>query len=190
MARIMAELHMTSKAALPRRAIMVSLALLAVAVGLAGSMTLRRAGGSLGLRVAPSGWGVSFQPPADFERVVGSIGEQAFRGAARGGPCLISFRRVDLADVADADAVALAILRMATGKDAVGGSQAPVGRVVQTLGRREAVELFSSQPAFAIRAARLTDGSILAVSIIARQRELDHGLYQLFDLVCRSVEYE
>ncbi len=189
------EVYTAGMPAAPHRALISGVVLLALTCALAGSMVRSGSRGALGLRVAPPGWAISFQPPRGFKaRELADPGGMfvlGYVGPTRGGAVVtLTLQRWEIAPQADSDTLA----RLVASEYAArlrGDPQVPgPRRQVERIGSRKAVEILNQQIATVVRAAVLPDGRGLALALSVHGAYLDTHLYRLFDLTCRSVEYE
>ena len=190
------EVQTAGKPAVPHRALVFGVVLLALTCALAGNMVRSGSRKALGLRVAPPGWAISFQPPRGFQPGretidAGAMSVRGFVGATRGGAMVtLTVRHLRIVSQVDSETVA----RLVAGKFAAGplvDSKYPrPGQQVARIGMLEAVEILNRQIATVVRAVVLPDSRALALSLSVQGASLDTQIYRLFDLTCRSVVYE
>ena len=196
------EVQTAGMPAAPHRALIFGVVLLALTCALAGSMVRsasRKVLGlrDLGLRVAPPGWAISFQPPRGFEpgetTDAGATSVRGFVGATPdGAEVTLTVRHLGIAPPhVDSETVA----RSVAGSFAAwrrGYSKRPGhSQQVPSIGTLEAVEIFNEQITTVVRAVVFPDRRALALSLsVHGGASLDVQLYRLFDLTCRSVVCE
>ena len=189
------EVYSPIKPAVPHRAVILSVLLLALVSLLAASMVWQRSGDDLGPRVGPDGWRASFRPPKRFfpgelihgektaflpfysrgpggtvaELVVWEIGVEG--SVEPGVICTLIRTRY-------ASQFGLAILG---NRDVIAPSR---------LGEVEGVEHRDPRGETVVRAVVLDGAGIAcAISLNVKGERISERLYELFDLTCLSVEY-
>lgn len=186
------------KSASPRRALVVSIVLLAATCALAASMSWRRSADTLGERLAPAGWDISFSPPKRFQPAGQSSNRSGFEYRFRGEwlddrSLILIFRGV-------APTHAAGVPRdqsIGDFGDSAMSSRAFSFGSVSTLPKSSRVSIGSLPGAEVgnldvgtiVRAAVSSEGARYAVVLSTGGRPIDRPLYELFDLVCASVRY-
>lgn len=177
------------------RTIPVSLALLALAVILAGAMSHARSGDLLGARVQPGGWTVSFRPPRRFQSQQFGAAPLDLpyiaHGRTRfGDKAILAVYRLDATGFADPTAVCESVIR--SNSDLQSGDWL-TGRRLRSdrrIGGNPAVEIALREMGIVARAVLLPSGEAYAVWLGVEGAPLDDNTYRLFDLTCLSFEGE
>ena len=191
----MIEVHAGKQPVVPHRALIVASLLAALTCGLAAGMVCRRSGAVLGMRHAPEGWGISFQPPRSFESAgeYETDGDTAilFRGVTYAGAELILVvQRIEVEPGVDPDDVARHIAGEYKRRQPFDPQWPGPARAITELGPHQAIEIVDQQSGFVVRATLLQSGHALAVSLSTQRPTIDSRLYRMFDRTCRSVEYD
>jgi hypothetical protein len=194
MGNVALEVYTASRPAIPLRAWLSSGLLLALVCGLAGWMSRSRSGESLGTRVEPQGWDISFRPPTRFELLTPDLPTPAYAIAYRtptasGAVAELVFRRIEAAQNLDADEICNLILRPhASLRFAV--FAAPPTRTIEKLGSLDAVQVHYPGIPMVVRGIRLQNGFGFAVSLRFEGGPIDEPLYRSFDLACRVIDFK
>ncbi len=189
------EVYTGHKPALVNRTWLSTVAMLIIASGLAASMTWQRSGRLLADRIVPAGWGISFRPPRDFESVSrdGSDPPAAVRYrlvGAHGAAAELAVWQIHAPAGVNATRVCDVILRQIDVSWLRSFFSPPPTRAEAELGGRRAVEILDPATQTAVRAIVLDSGVAYAVSLRVEGAAMDKGVYRLFDLTCRSVEFD
>lgn len=189
------EVYTAGKPAAPHRALISGVVLLALTCALAGSMVRSGSRRVLGLRVAPPGWAISFQPPRGLRASElvdpGGMSVLGYVGSPRRGVVVtLTVQRWAIAPQEDSDTMARLVEReyaAQLGDD----PRFPGARgKVEKIGSFKAVEILNKRIATVVRAVVLPDSRALALTLSVHGAPLDTHLHRLFDLTCRSVEFE
>lgn len=190
------EVYSATTSTPPLRTVAVTVLLFAATCLLAASMSWRRAGETLGPRLEPQGWGVSFRPPKRFiqtelsQTEIGSVMLLSGEGAN-----LAVWRMSPPGDV-DADDLCILILQQYEAAAAWGTrthSQPPSQSDLppaanEPIGSRPAVERFSANHKVVVRAT-MEGGPGYAISMVVISAPLPADAYRVFDLTCKSFEF-
>jgi hypothetical protein len=156
-------------------------------------MSLSRAGETLGERIQPRNWLITFRPPrwpdGGWEFGATLFG-QAYRfhtPTEDGGFATLAVFRIE-DRTADAAAICDRILR-----HDLGVNPKPVGwnrftRLDTRMGPFHAVQMFDPIVTRVVRAAEFGGAGVYAASLKASGPEIDPGLYEAFDRTCESIE--
>jgi len=189
------EVHVSGRAAKPRRALFAFIFLFVITCALAAAMSWSRSGDSLGVVIEPPGWSISFRPPKRF------VGEVGLTGL---GPAYQFYGRVGSESVA-----ALVVYRLESSsipgvEDAIGvcdrilrahfGERPPAGLMAQTrydvqIGSHEAVEVWDPTLDMLVRAVVVKPGDAYAVTLSISDARITPDMYSLFDQTCTAVEF-
>ncbi len=181
--------------AAPGRALKSTIILFSLACGLAIGMVWGRTGAMLDLRVAPSGWGLSFQPPRGWgafhipDRP--GVRIRHFRGLLRDQvPAFLTLHLIEIDPEMDLASLAVDIEDQIRAQHDIDRFPSEYVRQSALLGSRDAVQIVNTMLPIEIRAARLENGHALVVSLFVHQSHLEPSVRRLFDLTCRSVEFQ
>ena len=188
------EVYTASRPAIPFRAWLSSIFLLASVCGLAGWMSWSRSGDSFAARVEPQDWDISFRPPRRFEPLTAAVTSPAYAIAYRtptasGEMAELVFRRIEAAANLDADEICNLILRPHA-SILLAVFAAPPTRTIEKLGPLDAVQVHYPGIPMVVRAIRLQNGYGYAVSLRVEDGPIDEALYRSFDLACRAVDFK
>lgn len=182
------------KPAVPRRTWVASVLLLVLTSALAWAMTKSRSGETLGPRLEPTGWSISFRPPRRFP--VGEFGPtklgtayRFYRRTPEGGLAVLAVFRLEGTGISDARVVCERVLSAHTRLPTLMISASRLTRFDRKLGPLDAVEIWDPQLAVVVRAAVLAGREAYAVSLRVEGR-IDQCSYSLFQLICASGEYQ
>lgn len=188
------EVHTREKPAIPRRAVISSILLLALATALAGTLTWRRSAPSVHTRIRPHGWSVSFRPPPGSYgpqiRPTGS-GSQAVFGVLTpaGNEAYIFVRRIDPAPSNDPREVCDLLLREIAEIGPHVRRPLPMVWIDKQIGHHDAVEVWEPVLGAAVRAAVFDDEEVYALTVRVAAGPIDPDTYALFERTCTSMEY-
>jgi len=188
------EIYTAGRPAIPLRAWLSSIFLMGSVCGLAGWMTWSRSGESLGARVEPQDWDISFRPPRRFEPLNGVATTPAYAIAYRtptasGEMVELVFRRIEAASNLDAYEICNLTLRPHASILLTVFAAAPT-RSTEKLGPLDAVQVHYPGIPMVVRAIRLQNGNGYAVSLRVEGGPIDEPLYRSFDLACRAVDFK
>ena len=188
------EVYSGAKPARPHRAWLSSLALLVIVSGLAGAMTWQRTGRLLAGRTEPAGWEISFCPPRVFEpeerksSQVSTVYPYRLSGE-RGASAELAVWRLNLEEDVTMIRVCDLILQQNRPSWLRTLFGPPPTRTEGRVGDRVAVEVQDMATQTVVRSVVLETGVAYALSLRVEGAAIDEGVYRLFDLMCRSVEF-
>lgn len=188
------EVYAASRPAIPLRAWLSSILLLASVCGLAGWMSWSRSGETLAARVEPQDWDISFRPPRRFEPVNGIVTTPAYAityrtPTASGEVAELAFRRIEAGQDLDANEICNLVLRPHASILLAVFAAAPT-RTIEKLGPLNAVQVHYPGIPMVVRAIRLQNKYGYAVSLRVEGGPIDGPLYRSFDLACRAVDFK
>jgi len=188
------EVYTASRPAIPMRAWLSSIVLLASVGGLAGWMSWSRSGDALAARVEPQDWDISFRPPRRFEPLTADVTTPAYAivyrtPTASGEMAEMVFRRIEAAKNLSADEICNLILRPHASL-LLAVFAAPPIRTIEKIGPLDAVQIHYPAIPMVVRAIRLQNGYGYAASLRFEGGPMDEPLYRSFDIACRSVDYK
>jgi hypothetical protein len=195
------EVYSATKPALPHRAWVAAIGLLALAVGLATGMTWRRTGARLAEPTSPEGWNMSFRVPREFalsdRETSTELSLYSYKLASpREFSAELAAWKVSGPDLS-ATEVCERILRR-NGRTWIDRfsesfpslrSGPPATRSRELLGGREAIEVADPALSAVVRAVVTDDGAGYAISLRLSGVPLDENTYSLFDITCRSAQF-
>ncbi len=189
-----AEVFNPTRPPAPHRAPIAGVLLLLFASALAAEMSWRRTGDPLAARIHPPGWSISFQAPRGWIRSVRAVGATevvAFHGANRAGhPTTLAFWRLDQWTGDDLETVCVLILGQHGAQVLPDRAPTDLTSPATQFGPVDGFELVDREQTTVVRAAQLSAGEAYAVSLGIDHDVIDEHAYGLFDLACRSIEYE
>lgn len=193
------EVYSATKPAVSYRAWVGAIGLLALAVGLATGMTWRRTGARLAEVTRPDGWSMSFRVPREFRladrRTSSDLAHYIYEFASPQ-----PFRAELAAWKAtgahlSATEVCERILE-SSGPSWIGrfiklstNVGPPPTRSREPLGGMEAIEIVDPAISMVVRAVVADDGAGYAISLRLDGPPLDEETYSLFDITCRSAQF-
>ena len=188
------EVYTAGRPAVPLRAWLSSILLLASVCGLAAWMSWSRSGESLAARFEPLDWGISFRTPRRFEPLNPDLPTPAYAIAYRtvtasGDMAELVFRRIEAAQNLDAGEICNLILRPHASLLLAVFAASPT-RTTEKFGSLDAVQIHYSAIGMVVRAIRLQNGFGYAVSLRVVGGPIDEPLYRSFDLASRSVDFK
>lgn len=187
-----AEIYSVTKPAARYRAWLIASFLLLLASALAGDLVQRGSGTwTAGGLIQPQGWEMAIRPPAQFVEVDSDpqhfSATYVFHHRSNGQLVELIFWRLRADDVS-ATKVARTILEKSKSWFRLLLGPAPT-RTVGHLGNRETLEVHDPAIPMVLRTLVSETGWAYSVSIRVEGRPIDEGLYALFDMTCRSVQF-
>ena len=186
------QVHTPIKPAVPHRALLTAMALLALCTAGALMMSWRRS--HQGPVLGGAEFGATFRPPTRIRR-----GERGSTGQGpaflfelvsdRGETATLMIRRLRTPNGEDAREICLNVLtadrrkRTFLREPAFEWIEAPMGRIT-------GVELRDLQSHAVARCVVLSRGVAFVASLVVFDSALDEGLYDQFDRTCRSFEFQ
>jgi hypothetical protein len=184
------EVYTAGKPAIAHRTWVSACLLFLLVSSLAAWMTWNRSGRLLAERIHPAGWTISFQLPVQFRPIEREPGRLRFHAVGFfESPPELTIQKAMVIRGTTAVSVCDAVLRPHVSW-LRGFLGPPATSSVELLGSRRALELHHPTVAMAVRAIVLDSGEAYAFALRVKDRPIDEPLYRLFDLLCRSVEYD
>jgi hypothetical protein len=187
------EVYSATKPAVSYRAWVGAIGLLALSVGLAAGMTWRRTGARLGEVTRPEGWAMSFRVPREFTLAdrdeSGELSHYTYKLAnPQEFSAELGVWKMSTADISAIDVCERVLA--SSGRSWIGRFMGPPPtRSRESLGGREAVEVADPAISTVVRAVMAADGAGYAVSLRVSGLPLDETTYALFDIACRSAQF-
>lgn len=189
-----AEVYSSAKPAAPFRAWIVALLLLIVASALAADLAHRGSGTwTAADLVHPQNWDIAFRPPQQFVEVdvapnlFGSVYAYRFTDKLDRNIELTIWRK----NVENSTASHMARYILEKSKSwlslLVGP---PVTRTEGRMGNHDAIEILDGSIPMVMRVTALENGWGYAVCLRVEGGPIDESLYVLFDMTCRSVQFQ
>lgn len=187
------EVYSATKPAVSYRAWVAAIGLLALAIGLAAGMTWRRTGARLSEVTSLEGWAMSFRVPREFvladRQQSPELSHYTYKLAhPQEFSAELAVWRLSAADISAVDVCERVLA--SSGRSWIGRFIGPPPtRSRESLGGREAVEVADPAISTVVRALIAGDGAGYAVSLRLSGLPLDEPTYALFDITCRSAQF-
>ena len=197
MGLMLVEVYTNEKPAVPHRAVVIAVTLLAITLALAGAMTWRRSGDPLGDRISLAEWGISLRLPLNFQAqasIPTPLGPAyPFYGLTDPGVSIVVFPAIPSKEAGTSYDLCVRILSsggQGAEPTSLHGiiSRATTNVDNKRLGPFLGAEVHDSTGGTVVRAALGRGGEGYAVALHVEPSGMNSRLYRLFDRTCLSIE--